>query len=342
MVIGLRDQQGIRVSAAAGHVGPELIGATFGVDGSVAGFVVRSKRSQRLSDVASHLHYELASYVDARAGLVVPLAFRGRVLGVLYALDRSEGGPEFGADDERLLEAFAASAATAVATAQQFAAHGLRRSLEASEQERRRWARELHDQTLQDLGALRVSLSTARRIDDPELLRDAVDDAVDRLASGIDELRTIITDLRPAALDELGVRPALEALAERTQATSGIEVRLRYDAAPDAGRHAPALESAIYRLVQEAITNAVKHAAAGRIDVSVVEHDENVEIRVSDDGAGFDPDDTDVGFGLIGMRERVALLNGSLAIDSEHGAGTTVRAVVPAAAIDQGSRVAAG
>ena len=203
---------------------------------------------------------------------------------MLYAFDRRVDGPAFSRDDEQLLEAFAASAATAVATAQEFAAHGLRKAIEASESERRRWARELHDQTLQDLGALRVGLSAARRSGDPERLAAAVDDAVAQLGSGIDELRAIITDLRPAALDELGVKAALEAFVERMRGVPNVppiqlEIDLDYEAGRRGTRPSANVESAMYRLVQEAITNVVKHASAQHIDVSLVEHDGSVHVR---------------------------------------------------------------
>jgi signal transduction histidine kinase len=333
VAIALVEQHTLVVGAAAGEFRPELLGATIDLESSVAGHVLRTRRAQRLSDISSQLRFALSSGVDADSGLVVPLLFRGRGVGVLYALDRQDLGPEFGADDERLLQAFAASAAIAVATAQQFAAHGLRRSIEASERERRRWARELHDQTLQDLGALRVSLSTARRTGDPGLLAEAIDEAIDRLGSGIDELRAIITDLRPAALDELGVEAALEALAQRTTETASLPIELRMELSDGAGdgpaRYLPAVESTIYRLVQEAVTNAVKHAAASCVEVSLTEADRRIEIRVADDGAGFDVRHTDGGFGLLGMRERVALLDGAVEVISQPGSGTTVTAVIP-------------
>jgi signal transduction histidine kinase len=336
VTIALRDGDELGVRAAAGRFHPDLVAARIPVDESVAGHVMRTKRSQRLSDVGAQLRFSLADHVDATAGLVVPLVYRGRAVGVLYAFDRQVDGPEFSREDELLLESFAASAATAVATAQEFTAHGLRRSIEASERERRRWARELHDQTLQDMAALRVGLSAARRRGDPGLLAAAVDDAVAQLGDGIDELRAIITDLRPAALDELGTKAAIEALVERVRSGAGapevdLVVDLDYESGRDDARQDAGIESALYRLVQEATTNAIKHASARHIEIAVVQRDGSIEARVRDDGDGFDPEAAADGFGLIGIRERVALVGGTLKISSQPGEGTELLAVIPAA-----------
>ena len=334
LAIALVDGSQLRVDAAAGEYRRDLLGETVELEGTIAEQALNSKRSQRLSDLSSQLRFALGRVLEAKTGLIVPLLFRGRGLGVLYAFDRGAAAEEFEKDDERLLEAFAASAATAVATAQEFAAHGLRRSIEASEQERHRWARELHDQTLQDLGALRVSLSAARRRGDSEALALAVDQAVADIANGIDELRAIITDLRPAALDELGTGAALDGLIERLAAgprapAITAQIDLAYERGREATRHVAALESTLYRLVQEAITNAIKHGGAGRIEVSLVERDGAIDVRVADDGSGFDPQAVEAGFGLIGMRERVALVGGTLDVKSQPGAGATVHAVIP-------------
>ena len=182
---------------------------------------------QRLEDELNRARFEEHGLgqlgVDARAGIVVPLIFHGESHGVLLAIDRLEGGPAFTAEDERLLRSFATSAATAVATAQSVTAERHRQRLAAAEEERQRWARELHDDTLQSLSALRIGLSAGRRAGGPEALGAAVGQAVDQLEEAISNLRALITDLRPAALDELGVKAAIEALAERNS-RHGIEV----------------------------------------------------------------------------------------------------------------------
>jgi signal transduction histidine kinase len=264
--------------------------------------------------------------IDAKAALAAPLTFRGETLGVLVALDRASGGPEFDAEDEELIAAVAASAATALATAQSVAKERLRDSIAAAEQARARWARELHDETLQGLVGLRMLLSSARRSDSssPELLSDAID----HTKREIQNLRALIAELRPAALDELGLGPAIETLAARSGATAGLDVSTRV-ALGDRDRLAPDTESTIYRVVQEALTNATKHAGADRVRVEVARVNGTVEVLVEDDGRGFDPVAATPGLGLVGMRERVELTGGRLEIESRPG--TRVSARLPAA-----------
>src|SRR3954471_3956557 len=194
VVIALVKGDRLVVSATAGEVDRAVLGYELALDGTAGGHALRSRRPERLSELRRRLHFALGDHIDAEAGLFVPMLFRGGAVGVLEAFDRLEGGPEFTGEDEHLLLAFAASAATAVATAQTVQAEGLRRSLQASERERTHWARELHDDTLQALGGLRMLLSGARRQGDPEVLSRAVDDAVERLSTDIANLRALITD----------------------------------------------------------------------------------------------------------------------------------------------------
>jgi signal transduction histidine kinase len=132
----------------------------------------------------------------------------------------------------------------------------------------------------------------------------------------------LITDLRPAALDELGLEPALESLAERCEVDIDLQVDL-------ADRPTPEIESTVYRLVQEALTNVTKHARAQRVEVRLSDADTAIEVLVRDDGRGFDSHRRSSGFGLVGMRERLALVGGTLDIDSDPGEGTTLRASIP-------------
>jgi signal transduction histidine kinase len=291
----------------------------------------------RLRDVPDELKGRLHRALDAGAGLMVPMIFRDREIGVISAFDRLDDGPEFNAEDESRLSAFAASTAIAVATAQTAAQQSLRRSIEASEIERKRWARELHDDTLQQLGAVRVLLATSLQAEDGEALRTAARQAVDQLAHASSSLRDLINDLRPAALDQLGVKPALEALMRRVRvhsdASIGLHVDLAYASGAQATRLTPDLENGLYRVAQEAVNNAIKHAHASRIEVSLVEGDGSVELAVRDDGAGFEPDGDHPGFGLTGMHERVTQLGGRFSVSSGRD-GTTVEAVMPAVHVE--------
>jgi signal transduction histidine kinase len=315
------------VAATAGEIPSEARGTRIDPAGTAAGEVLASGRPRRIEHVGSRTPTVSASLgIEARSALVVPLTFRGRTLGVLSAYDRMVRGPEFGRDDEELLLSFAASAATAVHTARSVAEERLAHAIEAAEQERRRWARELHDETLQGLGALQMMLSTAAREQSPERRDAIVRDAAEHTRVEIDRLRRLIVELRPAELDELGLEPALEALAERRQSE---DLAVAVEADLNGQRLTPALESAVYRIVQEALTNAAKHAGSSRATVRVSASSASVEVTVSDDGRGFDVDAPTEGFGVVGMRERAGLLGGSVEIVSAPGKGTTVRAVLP-------------
>ena len=306
------------VAASAGDIPAEVRGARIPIAGSAMGRCVTECRSTR--EIPLRLQIP-----DVRGALIVPLAFRGRAVGCLVALDRLGDDPEFAADDEALLQSFAASAATAVSTAQSVERDRLRHAMEASEEERKRWARELHDETLQGLGGLRVGLSAALREEDPEVLRRHVGSAVEQIAGEIQNLRSIITDLRPAALDQLGLRPALEALVHRVASVEGLEVDTYLDLPDSLGA---TLDTAVYRLVQEALTNVAKHARATGVRVAVRQEGATIAIEVADDGRGFDPTAASAGFGVHGMRERIALVGGTLDIVSGEG-GTLLRASVP-------------
>ncbi len=165
---------------------------------------------------------------------------------------------------------FAASAATTIVTMQAVEAEKLQLSLEASERERHRWARELHDETLQELGALRVLLEAS---EGSELSAESRALAIEHVDRGIQNLQGLITELRPASLDELGVGAAVEALARQSSLRFGVEIDVDVDLAAEGGEgpaRLPAeLEATIYRLVQEATNNAIKHAEPDRISVTV-------------------------------------------------------------------------
>jgi PAS domain S-box-containing protein len=329
LTVMLADGDELVVAATAGQVEEHVRGVRVPQSGA-PGHVLRTFEPMRLDRVEGDPR-ALPEAMAAEAAMLVPLEFRGSALGVVVAFDR-RGGPQFGDEDELLLASFAASAATAVATAQYVAEDRLRRSIEVSEHERRRWARELHDETLQSLGALRVSLGSALRYDSDEALRRVVDDAVDEIAREIEALRGLITELRPAALDELGLAAALEALSDRSARTVGLDMDTQVSLSSTNGgrRLTPELESTIYRLVQEALTNVAKHARAEHVLLRVVERNGSVEVVVQDDGVGFDPRSVEEGFGLLGMRERVAMAGGEISVRSAPGHGTTMRALLPA------------
>jgi signal transduction histidine kinase len=337
LLIELIHGEELVIAAGAGELPAGVIGQHVALVDTVAAQAVRTNRVQRLEEELNRARFDEHGLgrlgVDAAGGLVVPLVFRGETHGVLLALDRLRDGPTFTAEDERLLEAFATSAATAVATAQSVASERHRQRLAAAEGERSRWARELHDETLQSLNALRLGLAATARAEQSPVAKQVCTQAVEQLAKAIDDLRALITDLRPAALDELGVKAAIETLAERN-AREGLEIDVSIELAYEQGlrptRLLGELETALYRIAQEALTNATKHGSAKRIVVEIQEDATSVHLSVRDDGRGFDPEAKSEGFGLLGMRERAQLLDGDLAVDSTPGAGTHLSVRFPA------------
>jgi signal transduction histidine kinase len=345
LAIELIDGDELIIAATAGEVPGVLLGQRVPLKETVAEAALRTLSSQRLEEGLNRTRFERHGLgrlgFQVTAGLAVPLIFRGTPYGVLIVTDRLEDGPRFGDEDLRLLESFAASAATAVATAQSAAVEQRRQRLAAAEEERRRWARELHDETLQSLAALRLGLSAARRAkDDPAAIDDLLGQAVEQLDGEIATLRALITELRPAALDELGLAPAVAALADRS-ARLGLEVDVDVDVAETDGVREADCDIAIYRIIQEALSNARKHGDARRAVATVAAEGGTIVVTVRDDGSGFDPSVSTSGFGLMGMRERAELLGGDVRVESSPGAGTMVTATLPAVP-STGLRLGAG
>jgi len=324
------------IAAGAGELPAGLVGQHMDIEDSVATPVLRTLKTMRLEESPHRARFERNGLgrlgVKAAAGLVVPLLFRGKGYGALIALDRLVDGPAFTAEDQRLLEAFAASAATAVATAESVEAERSRQRLAAAEQERARWARELHDETLQNLASLRLALAAQLKNPTFDGAIDAIKDAAAQLELDMATLRSLITDLRPAALDDLGAEAAIRDLADRARGR-GLEVDLAIDLAYEQGRrkdrHTSELETALYRITQEALTNAIKHGNASRVAIEIEEDQSNVRITIRDDGDGFDITAETAGFGLVGMRERAELVHGTIDIETSAEAGTTIRATLP-------------
>jgi signal transduction histidine kinase len=296
----------------------------------VLGVLITDPRPLRLADVSTHpASFGFpAGHPPMRTFLGVPITVRGQAFGNLY-LTEKEGG-DFDLADEDAVIVLADWAAIAIENARWAADERLRHSIEAAEQERRRWARELHDETLQGLGGLQVLLASGLRRGNDSALRDAVRDGLAQIGIEIANLRALITELRPAALDEIGLVPAIETLAERISAVDELAVETNIDLTlEEPQRLPPDIESTVYRMVQEALTNATKHAGASLLRVELLARDGSLEVSVTDDGCGFDPERVAGGFGLTGMRERVALVGGSLRIESVPRQGTTVTASIP-------------
>jgi signal transduction histidine kinase len=325
------------VEAAAGEVGSGVVGTTIPVETSLAGNVATTGAGEHVADLGARVGHGLDPVTGgARSAVVVALGFRGRARGVLIALDRMRDGPAFDLEDEHLLASFAASAAIAIATAQSVEAERLRHSMRASEEERARWARELHDETLQELGALKVMLDAACQTQDADRMTSSIDTAISQIELSIRNLQALITELRPAALDQIGLAPALEALLKRVAATSGVHIDADVSLETEESRLHPEIERTVYRLIQESLTNVIKHSEAANVNLEIAEAAGWIKLSVVDDGVGFDPAQITAGFGLVGMQDRVALVGGKVSVESSPGAGTTVHAEVPARRDDSG------
>jgi two-component system, NarL family, sensor histidine kinase UhpB len=207
-------------------------------------------------------------------------------------------------------------------------------AMRAQEEERRRLARDLHDEVNQALTAILLRLEALAQETPPERTPEVVE--LKRLVNqAMDELLNLARQLRPSALDDHGLRAALETQLKRFSARTGVEARLETAGDPDS--LADVVQTAVYRVAQEALTNVTRHAGATVVELIVAEDDRGVELRVSDDGRGFDPAvlphvkslTPGRGLGLIGMAERARLVGGELDVRSAPGGGTTIALRVP-------------
>jgi signal transduction histidine kinase len=201
------------------------------------------------------------------------------------------------------------------------------------EDDAKRIAHALHDQTSQLLASAYLELSEIRR----DTHSPAVREHAERISVQLDliheQLRRFSHELRPPLLDDLGLMPALRFLADGFQKRTGLDIKIEGPAA-DFVRFPQMVETALYRVVQEALNNITRHARAKHADIRIWTEDGSIYCEVGDDGIGFTPrersTDTDGdGLGLLGIRERLATLHGDLRISSEPGSGTMLRIFIP-------------
>jgi signal transduction histidine kinase len=321
----------LRFVAAAGEGAQELIGQTMGLSDSKSGRVLMRMRSERVDSVLDdpEVNREVTRRLAARTGLWVPLLVHERAIGVIGAYDQVGADPRFSDNDLRLAETFASRAAVAVDLSQRVARDSLRRVVLAQEGERRRLARELHDETGQALTSILLGLKPLE-----EALRDtpsagAVAQLRELVVETLQDVRSLAVELRPSALDDFGLVSALERLTETFAVQTGLTVD--FESALGRERLPSDTETALYRIVQESLTNVVKHARARTVSISLTRKDGSVKAVIEDDGIGFDPAHTrEDSYGLSGMGERVALLDGSLVVESRPDGGTTIAVEVPA------------
>jgi signal transduction histidine kinase len=324
-----RADRSLIIEAADGEGADDIRGAQLERTGSKSGRVLERRRGERVDSLLDdpEVDYSIAAPLSARTGLYVPLIVRDQAIGVIVAHDKAGGDPRFSNDDLRLTESFATRAAVAVAQSHRVAGDALRRVVEAQELERRRLARELHDQTGQELTGILLGLKAVEEALDPEALARAIAAVREQVVETLHDVRRLAVELRPKVLDDYGLVAALERLTQTVAEQTGLAFDLEAQLGDE--RLSSEIETALYRMVQEALTNVVKHGQAGRVSIILARSQGSVTAVVEDDGRGFETDRIYEGLGLDGMRERLALLGGRLKIESRPGAGTTLAGEVP-------------
>jgi signal transduction histidine kinase len=330
VLIALPEGDVLRVAAAEGESAYGVGGMELALSGSKAGRVLERGRSERIDSLLDDPEVDQAATrrLGVHSALYVPLIVRGRGIGVVIAHDKQGPTPVFSEDDLRLAESLAARAAIAVDLSERVSRDSVRRVVEAQELERARLARELHDETGQALTSILLGLKPLEQTVDSAEAQEALASVRELVISTLQDVRRLAVELRPSALDDFGLVPAVERLADTFREQSGLQVDLESQLGEE--RLATEAETTLYRVIQEALTNVVKHAGAERVSILLQRKDGGVVAVVEDDGSGFETASIRAdALGLAGMRERVSLAGGRLQVESTPGAGTTVVAEVP-------------
>ncbi len=341
----------MRVEVASGEGAEALSGLEVPAATSKMGRVLRARRTTRVDDLQAdpQVHRDAFAQLDLRSAVICPLVYRDRPVGVLISYDRPDGRP-FTDDDVRVAELFAARSTLALGMSRALSSEreraeaemaliaeehresthrtAARRVVAAQEAERRRIARELHDDTGQALASALMSLRRAEDAEDPETTRQIIVDVRETLTTAIRDLRALAVELRPTALDDFGLAAALERLASTFGRRTGIDVH--FHGSGMQGRLPEATETALYRIAQESLTNAAKHAGAGQVSIVLQRLENRIVLVIEDDGSGFDTSEHGGGLGLVSIRERAELVDGVVRIESSPDQGTTVAVEVSA------------
>ncbi len=326
-----------------GGGGVALEGARMPADKGIAGWVATNREPLIVDDVnRDDRHYrDIAQDYDfsTTSILCVPLIAKGQVIGVLQVLNKKPG-KYFTPEDQEILTTFAAQSAIAIENARLY--QSLReehdRLIAVEEDVRRGLARELHDGPAQMLAAIIMSANFVQQAIAHESIEHAVaelDEMLPVAEKALRQIRTLLFDLRPVILETQGLVPALESYARRLRDAEGMNVVL--NAEGEFGRLSHNAEVAVFSIVQEAITNAKKHARASRIDIDVAPEDGELVVVIRDDGVGFNTKDVSDGYdergslGMLNMQERAEIVGGSLTVSSQTGQGTTITMRLPLA-----------
>jgi signal transduction histidine kinase len=320
----------LRIAAADGEGAADL--AAFDLLGrdSKTGRVLERGRSERVDSLLEdpEVDQSVTRRLGASTGLYVPLLARDRAIGVLVAHDKIGPDPRFSSADLRLAEQFANRAAIAVGLSRRVARDALRRVVSGQELERRRLARELHDETGQALTSILLGLRAVEEAGSPDAARTAASDLRDLVVGTLQDVRRLAVQLRPKALDDFGLVAAVEHLVRTFSEATAI--RVDFEAQLGDERLPTEVETTLYRIIQEALTNIVKHAGATRVSILLVRGGGSATAVIEDNGQGFDPVEVrEEGLGIMGMRERAELHDGRLTVESTPGSGATLVAEVP-------------
>jgi signal transduction histidine kinase len=340
---------GLEVVAASGARAERMLGVEVPAAASKVGTAMRARRGVLVDDLRadSDAHQPTVEMLGIRSQAIVPLVNRGEAIGAITAGEDGDGRL-LTEDDLRILETYATRAVLAVVIARVLDAERdrvaaearlraaelraaerretLRRVVDAQEHERRRIARELHDETGQALTSVLLGLRLIEERTSPDV-RAAVSELRETIASAIQELRALAVELRPKALDDFGLEAAIERLAETCARRTGIAIDVHVAGLQE--RLPGDVETALYRIVQESLTNVAKHAGAATASVTVHRLPGSVTAVVEDDGRGFDPTAVTPGLGLGSMLERAELVSGTVRIESRPDGGTTIAVEVP-------------
>jgi signal transduction histidine kinase len=344
------DGQRLRLRVAAGRGAGSIEGQEVPHIGSFTEFVMDSLEPLLVDDAATdrRARAPVADSLKMHSMIVAPLVDRRRPVGALVLLHPD---PAYFSDQDLFvmrrfagLGSMALRNARSVATErdhaqmeidlqearlrEQMRAESLHAVMRGQEDERARIARDLHDSAGQALASLLLSLKLAEQTDSITEVRKRLTDLRQLTSATASEVRRIAMELRPSVLDDIGLVAALDRYVTDIEARTGI--RLVRTIHLSGVRLSPDIETVIYRVVQEALTNAMRSAAPTQIDIELEESDELVRLTVRDNGKGFDPDGVEgEGLGLMGMRERATLVDGKLAIRSAPGSGTTIELEIP-------------
>jgi signal transduction histidine kinase len=330
VLIALPEGGVLRVAAAEGESAYGVAGIELALGGSKAGRVLERGRSERIDSLLDdpEVDQQATRRMGVHSGLYVPLLVRGQPIGIVIAHDKQGAAPAFSEDDLRLAESLGSRAAIAVDLSERFSRDSVRRVVEAQELERARLARELHDETGQALTSILLGLKPLEETAESPEARAALDSVRELVISTLQDVRRLAVELRPSALDDFGLVPAVERLTDTFREQSGLQVDLETQLGDE--RLPSEAETTLYRVIQEALTNIIKHSAASRVSILLQRKNGAVVAVVEDDGNGFDPSDTRPdSLGLAGMSERVSLAGGRLQVETSPGSGTTVVAEMP-------------